>query len=141
MQPDVERRQGLERDREDKGAQPDPGLEDGVYGERTAPAIDESSDPEAAQRKPCHERSEDRADSQDRIAEQEVEHPGPSDFIEKAADAREKAEDQHATTEGSGRSGRDHRHRSIQVTTSPGYVAVASAPRVAPRGPDRPNIA
>src|SRR5262249_17806178 len=101
-----------------KGAETDPSLESGVDGEHTSPAIDDSSDPEAAQREPGHERSEDRADGQDRIAEQEVEHAGPRHFIEEAADTREKAEDQHATTEDSARSGRHHRHGSIQVATS-----------------------
>src|SRR5262245_60676443 len=141
MQPDVERRQSLERYGKEKGAEPDPGLEARVDRQHTAPAIDESPDPETAQREPGHERSEDRADGQDRIAEQEVKHAGPRHFIEEAADTGEKAEDEHATTEDSARSGRDHRHGSIQVAASPDTSPSRGRPGHPPWSPGRPTIA
>src|SRR5262249_15134741 len=139
MQPDVDRRQSLERYGKEKGAEPDPCLEARVDRQYTAPPIDESSDPEAAQREPGHERSEDRANGQDRIAEQEVKHAGPRHFIEEAADTGEKAEHRHATTEDSARSGRDHRHGSIQVAASPDTSPSRARPQGARPGAGSAN--
>src|SRR5262245_15481532 len=141
MQPDVDRRQSLERYGKEKGAEPDPCLEARVDRQHTATPIDESYDPEAAQREPGHERSEDRADGQDRIAEQEVKHAGPRHFIEEAADTGEKAERQHATTEDSARSGRDHRHGSIHAAASPDTSPSRARPRAPALEPGRPTIA
>jgi len=115
--------------REQDRAQANPRLETRVHGEDTPPAIDIPPDPETAHRKSGHERREDCAHGEDRIAEQQMEHAGPRYFVEQTADAGQEAEDQDdATPDPEEESGRDNRHGSIQVTASREPVTVARAP-------------
>src|SRR5262249_38934924 len=95
-------------------------------------AIDISPNPETAQGQTGHKGCEDRADGEDRVAEQEVQHAGPYHLVEEPAGAGQKAEDEHdATPSSDGGSGRDTRHNSIQVTASPGQSRVSTQTAIA----------
>ena len=132
MQPDIERGQRLEDHREEDGAEPDPELESRVGGQNPAPAVDGSPDPEAAQRKAGHERRKHGADGQDRVAEQQMKHAGPHDFVEEAARAGEKTQSQHdARPHPADGSGRGNRHGSIRdrcPIPEPGRTTIAELP-------------
>ena len=95
MQPDVHRRQRQEDHRQQDGAHANGRLEPGVEGEAGRAAVDVSAAQETAQGQSGHERRQHRAHGEDRVAEQQVQHPRPGHFVEQAADPGHEEQPQH----------------------------------------------
>src|SRR5215468_4745833 len=87
MQPDVQGRDALQRERQKYRAETKAQFQTSIDTEHLWPAVDASATPPAAQCQAGHEGSQDRTRGQDRIPEQQMQHPYPGHFVKQAADA------------------------------------------------------